>query len=99
MFKIKSYVKQRLGKLYFPDVEPETARRNLLLQIAKRPALESALHVLQSNRKAKKFSEAEVSMIVACLGQPPFKDSSELRDYSLAYIIHSTQKKENVFLA
>ena len=79
MIKIKAYPKYRLAQLYFPEVEAVTARQKLNLLIAKCPALDAALRAVQKNRKAKCYSAYEVSLILAWLGQPPFKDSSEVR--------------------
>ena len=78
MIKIQSYVKQRLGSLYFPGMDAVHARRKLLFQIAVRKELAQALRDIQPNPKAKHFSEAEVRLIVASLGNPPFvEDLSE----------------------
>ena len=78
MFKIKAYVKQRLGQLYFPGIDAVQARRKLLCQIEIRPLLKSALSSRERNPKAKKFTAEEVTLIVAMLGYPPFRENSEI---------------------
>ena len=77
MIKIKKYPKYRLAQLYFPEVEAVTARQKLSLQIARRPELEAALRGVQPNRMAKCYSEYEVKLIVAWLGQPPYRPQAD----------------------
>ena len=76
MFKIQAYVKQRLGQLYFPGIDAAQARRKLLYQIDIRPLLKSALSSRERNPKAKKFTAEEVSLIVAMLGEPPYREET-----------------------
>ena len=78
MIKIQKYQKYKLCMLYFPGVEGVTARQKMRFEIAKRPELSAALSTVQTNPKAKCFSEYEVSLIVEWLGQPPLIDCSGL---------------------
>ena len=75
MIKIKSYPKYRLGQLYFPSVSQVTARKKLISEINARPLLHAALHPRGRNPKAKTFTAEEVTLIVAMLGEPPYKES------------------------
>ena len=76
MFKIKSYKKHQLAQLYFPGVERVTARQKLQTQIIARPVLRAALTSRERNPKAKNYTQEEVLLIVAMLGEPPYREET-----------------------
>lgn len=68
---IKSYSKQELALLYFPDSDPSTALKRLNRWINRIPELrESIHHGSTMGKNAKFWSRAQVEQIIAFLDEP-----------------------------
>ncbi len=68
---IKSYSKQELALLYFPDSDPSTALKRLNRWINRIPELrESIHHGSTMGKNAKFWSRAQVELIIAFLDEP-----------------------------
>ena len=68
--KIKSYSKQELAMLYFPDVTPHTATNHLMRWIHNCQPLKSRLDQLHYRRHNKYLIAEQVRVIVQFLGEP-----------------------------
>ena len=68
--KIRSYSKQELAMLYFPDSDPRIATNHLMRWINRCPPLLEALAKLHYRRSAKFFTTTQVTMIMEYLGEP-----------------------------
>lgn len=68
--KIRSYSKQELAMLYFPDSDPRIATNHLMRWINRCPPLLEALSKLHYRRSAKFFTTTQVTMIMEYLGEP-----------------------------
>lgn len=68
--KIRSYSKQELAMLYFPDSDPRIATNHLMRWINRCLPLLEALAKLHYRRSAKFFTTTQVTMIMEYLGEP-----------------------------
>ncbi len=68
--EIKSYSKQELAMLYFPDLNPHAAVSRLRRWIRKNPTLCQALARSKTGKNAKFYSKAQVELIVEYLCEP-----------------------------
>ena len=68
--KIKSYSKQDLAMLYFPDNDPHTATNHLMRWITNCPPLVEHLRKTHYRRNSKYFIAHQVRVIVEYLGEP-----------------------------
>lgn len=67
---IKSYTKQELALLYFPDSSPEVANAHLRRWIAKCKPLHEKLAELGCHKNNKYYTPREVASIFDFLGEP-----------------------------
>lgn len=68
--KIKSYSKQDLAMLYFPDNDPHIATNHLMRWITNCPPLVEHLRKTHYRRNSKYFIAHQVRVIVEYLGEP-----------------------------
>ncbi len=66
----KSYTKQELALLYFPDATPAVASAHLMRWILRCPELLDQLRRSGYNKHDKAFTPIQVSHIVRFLGEP-----------------------------
>lgn len=69
-FKVRSYGKSELAILYLPNISPQSAADALRIWIIKHPGLSEALAATGAKPKDKKYTPAQVRMIVEALGEP-----------------------------
>lgn len=69
-FKIRNYGKSELASLYIPDIAPYSAADVLRKWIAKAPGLAEALAASGLKPKDKRYTPAQVQMIVSVIGEP-----------------------------
>ena len=69
-FAIKAYSKRELAMLYFPDIEPESATRQLQLWIDRCTALSDALRASNYIHRQRILTPKQVRLIVDYLGEP-----------------------------
>ena len=67
---IRSYTKQELALLYFPDSDPKTATNHLMRWINACPPLSERLAALHYRRSSKHFTSPQVVQILEYLGEP-----------------------------
>ena len=70
IMKIRSYSKQELAMLYFPDSDPRTATCHLMRWINRNPTLLQKLKSTGYYRSSKYFTTRQVCMILDYLGDP-----------------------------
>ena len=70
IMKIRSYSKQELAMLYFPDSDPRTATCHLMRWINRNPTLLQELKSTGYYRSSKYFTTRQVCMILDYLGDP-----------------------------
>lgn len=68
--KIRSYSKQELAMLYFPDSDPRTATCHLMRWINRNPTLIQELKATGYYRNSKYFTTRQVCTILDYLGDP-----------------------------
>ncbi len=68
--KIRSYSKQELSLLYFPDSDPKTATNHLMRWINHCTPLSESLATLHYRRSSKFFTSPQVAQILEYLGEP-----------------------------
>ena len=68
--KIRSYSKQELAMLYFPDSDPRTATCHLMRWINRNASLHKELSATGYYRHSKFFTSRQVCAIVDYLGEP-----------------------------
>ena len=68
--KIRSYSKQELAMLYFPDSDPRTANNHLMRWINRCHPLQEALAKVHYRRSSKYFTSSQIALIVDYLGEP-----------------------------
>ena len=68
--KIRSYCKQELALLYFPDSTPRTATRNLMRWINRNHQLCKELQDTGYYPNSKFFTSRQVCIILDYLGEP-----------------------------
>ena len=68
--KIRSYTKQELALLYFPDSDPRTATRHLMRWINRNPTLQQELNTTGYYSNSKYFTTRQVCAILDYLGEP-----------------------------
>ena len=68
--KIRSYTKQELALLYFPDSDPRTATRHLMRWINRIPTLQQELKATGYYSNSKYFTTRQVCTILDYLGEP-----------------------------
>ena len=68
--KIRSYAKQELAMLYFPEALPHTAVNRLTGWIKRCEPLCRQIAACQQPKRAKFFTSKEVALIVEFLGEP-----------------------------
>lgn len=67
---IKTYSKQELAMLYFPDAEPMCARKHLWRWICNCPQLVDRLNESRLSARSKIFTPRQVALIFDYLGEP-----------------------------
>ena len=67
---IRSYTKQELALLYFPDSSPVVASAHLMLWIQRNPDLLQKLRESGSGKNSKEFTPMQISYIIYFLGEP-----------------------------
>ena len=67
---LRSYTKQELALLYFPDSDPDVARAHLMRWIVKCTQLYEQLQKSGYNKNTKEFNPLQVSYIFFHLGEP-----------------------------
>ena len=67
---LRSYTKQELALLYFPDSDPDVARAHLMRWIVKCTQLYEQLQKSGYNKSCKEFNPLQVSYIFFHLGEP-----------------------------
>lgn len=68
--KIRSYSKQELAMLYFPDSDPRTATCHLMRWINRIPQLQKELFSTGYYKHSKFFTTRQVCAILDYLGEP-----------------------------
>lgn len=68
--KIRSYSKQELALLYFPDSDPRIATNHLMRWINRNPTLQRELKDTGYYRNSKYFTTRQVCAILDYLGEP-----------------------------
>ena len=68
--KIKSYSKQELAMLYFPNLSPHAAVSRLRRWIRHNPELNQALETSAIGKNAKFYTKRQVELIVEYLCEP-----------------------------
>lgn len=69
-FKVRSYTKTMLARLYNPDVTDASARRLLRLWIARNKELSDELRKLHLSPQNRVLTPRQVQAIVHYLGEP-----------------------------
>lgn len=69
-FKLKSYGKSELAALYLPDIAPRSAADVLKKWIDKSPGLSEALAATGLQLLDRRYTPAQVQLIVQVLGEP-----------------------------
>lgn len=69
-FRIRSYGKSELAALYVPDITPKSAGEVLRRWIAKYPGLSEALAATGLEDTDKRYTPAQVRLIVEAIGEP-----------------------------
>lgn len=69
-FKVKSYGKSELATLYMPEVTPKSALESLRKWIDKFPGLAEALAATGLQINDKRYTPAQVRLIVSAIGRP-----------------------------
>ena len=67
---LRSYTKQELALLYFPDSDPDVARAHLMRWIVRCTQLYEQLQKSGYNKNTKEFNPLQVSYIFFHLGEP-----------------------------
>lgn len=67
---LRSYTKQELALLYFPDSDPDVARAHLMRWIVRCTQLYEQLQKSGYNKSCKEFNPLQVSYIFFHLGEP-----------------------------
>ena len=67
---IRSYTKQELALLYFPDSSPVVASAPLMRWICRNPDLPKKLHESGYGKNSKEFTPMQTSYIFYFLGEP-----------------------------
>ena len=70
MMDTRSYTKQELALLYFPDSSPVVASAHLMRWISRIPDLMNKLHESGYGKSHKEFTPMQVSYIFYFLGEP-----------------------------
>jgi len=70
MFQIRSYSKQELAMLYFPDSDPHTAVNRLMSWVKRCKPLRDALAACHGSKYSKFFTTREIKLIIEYLGEP-----------------------------
>ena len=68
--KIRSYSKQELAMLYFPDSDPRTANNHLMRWINRNHSLQQELKATGYYTHSKYFTTRQVCAILDYLGEP-----------------------------
>ena len=68
--KIRSYSKQELALLYFPDSSPAVASAHLVRWIQRNPQLLQKLNASGYTKYTREFSPIQISYIIFFLGEP-----------------------------
>ena len=69
-FKIRSYGKSELAAMYMPDISPKSAGEVLRRWIVKYPGLSEALAATGVGDTDKRYTPAQVRLIVEAIGEP-----------------------------
>lgn len=69
-FKIRSYGKSELAAMYMPDISPKSAGEVLRRWIIKYPGLSEALAATGLGDADKRYTPAQVRLIVEAIGEP-----------------------------
>lgn len=70
IMRIRSYSKQELALLYFPDSDPRTATNHLMRWINRNPTLQQELRATGYYNHSKYFTTRQVCAILDYLGEP-----------------------------
>lgn len=68
--EIRTYGKQELAQLYFPDADPQCARKHLWRWICRCPQLLARLSGTHLSAHSKLFTPKQVAFIAEFLGEP-----------------------------
>lgn len=69
-FQVKSYGKSELAALYLPEISPKSATETVRKWIERAPGLSDALTATGLQPLDKRYTPAQVRMIVEALGEP-----------------------------
>lgn len=69
-FKVRTYTKSSLARLYNPEVSEASARRLLRMWIARNGELQKELHELHFSPQCRVLTPLQVKAIVKYLGEP-----------------------------
>lgn len=69
-FEIRSYGRSELASIYMPDIEAQSASKTLKKWIQKYPGLAEALSTTGLEPSARRYTPAQVRLIVEALGEP-----------------------------
>ena len=69
-FICRSYGKSELASLYLPDILPTSATKEFNQWIAAFPGLTASLTATGLARKSKRYTPAQVQLIISALGEP-----------------------------
>ena len=69
-FRLKTYKKNELAMMYFPDVSKDAASRNFRRWIRQCPPMMKELQAMGYDKNRQYLLKAEVEVIVKHLGEP-----------------------------
>ena len=69
-FRLRTYKKNELAMMYFPDVSKDAASRNFRRWIRQCPDMQKELRTIGYDKNRQYLLKAEVEVIVKYLGEP-----------------------------
>ncbi len=69
-FTLRSYGKSELASMYLPGITPDSACKTLRKWIEKYPGLNQALSATGLSATDRRYTPAQVRLIVEALGEP-----------------------------
>lgn len=69
-FQTRSYAKGELASMYLPDITPDSASKTLRKWIQKYPGLSEELKATGLTASDRRYTPAQVRLIVSALGEP-----------------------------
>lgn len=69
-FEPRSYAKGELASMYLPDITPDSASKTLRKWIEKYPGLSEELKATGLTASDRRYTPAQVRLIVDALGEP-----------------------------